>query len=142
MGLRINRETEAAALAGERRNDAAPGRIEQARDLLRHAGGSVRHRGDADFTVRGAISSASNNQSFEATFRAPRDHVDVGTKLHGRSRLRSGPESLEDVLTEHADIFEAIRERRPQDARLEMRHHLEHSRDQCLGCSVLGLRMR
>ncbi|MCA0848511.1 FadR/GntR family transcriptional regulator [Salipiger thiooxidans] len=142
MGLRINRETEAAALAGERRNDAAPGRIEQARDLLRDATGSMRHRGDSDFTVHGANSSASNNQYFDTTFRALRDHVDVGTKLHGESRLNSGPESLEDVLAEHADIVEAIRERRPEDARREMRHHLEHSRDQCLGGSVLGLRMR
>ncbi|WP_206893114.1 FCD domain-containing protein [Salipiger thiooxidans] len=92
--------------------------------------------------MNGAISGASNNQYFEATFRALRDDVDVGTKLHGESRLNSGPESLKDVLPEDADIVEAIGARRPEDARREMHHHLEHSRDQCLGGSVLGLSMR
>lgn len=141
MRQRVHGVTEAAALAGERRNDAAPGRIEQARDLLRDATGSMRHREDADVTVHGAISSASNNQYFEATFRALRDHVDVGTQVYGESRLNSGPESLEDGLAKHADV-EAIGERGAEDARREMRHHLEHSRNRLFGGSVLDLSMR
>ncbi len=140
--FRINLETEAAALAAERRNTELLGEIEKALDLLRAATGSLQHREDADFMFHSAIARASNNQYFEATFRALRDHVNVGMKLHGESLMNDGRKGLEEVLAEHTQIFEAIRDREPELARSGMRRHLEHSRDRLFGGGLLDLSLR
>ncbi|WP_353475992.1 FadR/GntR family transcriptional regulator (plasmid) [Salipiger sp. H15] len=140
--FRINLETEAAALAAERRNAALLGEIEQALELLRAATGSLQHREDADFMFHGSIARASNNQYFEATFRALRDHVNVGMKLHGESLMNDGRKGLEEVLEEHTKIFEAIRTQDPERARSEMGQHLRHSRDRLFGGGLLDLKMR
>ena len=140
--FRINLETEAAALAALRHNDEALTEIGRALELLRAATGSLQHREDADFMFHGAIAKASNNQYFEATFRALRDHVNVGMKLHGESLMNDGAKGLEDVLAEHARIYDGIRARDPQVARDEMRLHLEHSRDRLFGGGLLDLSMR
>ncbi len=139
--FRINLETEAAALAAARRNTAALTEIEQALDLLRAATGTLQHREDADFMFHSAVAQASNNQYFEATFRALRDHVNVGMKLHGESLMNDGRKGLEEVLAEHTAIFEAIRARAPEEARREMLNHLRHSRDRLFGGGVLDLMM-
>lgn len=139
--FRINLETEAAALAALRRNDAALDEIGQALDLLRAATGSLQHREDADFMFHGSIARASNNQYFEATFRALRDHVNVGMKLHGESLMSDGRKGLEAVLGEHTAIFDAVRKSDPDKARAEMRRHLEHSRDRLFGGGLLDLAM-
>ena len=139
--FRINLETEAAALAAERRNDTALAEIDRALDLLRDATGSLQHREDADFMFHGAIAKASNNQYFEATFRALREHVNVGMKLHGESLMTDGRKGLEAVLQEHAGIFAAIRAGDAEGARAGMRAHLEHSRDRLFGGGLLDLRM-
>nr|WP_157374398.1 FadR/GntR family transcriptional regulator [Salipiger sp. CCB-MM3] len=140
--FRINLETEAAALAAERRNAELLGEIEKALDLLRAATGSLQHREDADFMFHGSIARASNNQYFEATFRALRDHVNVGMKLHGESLMNDGRKGLEEVLDEHTRIYEAIGAQDPERARTEMRIHLEHSRDRLFGGGLLDLSLR
>ncbi|MCA0942076.1 FadR family transcriptional regulator [Yangia mangrovi] len=140
--FRINLETEAAALAAERRNAELLDDIEKALDLLRAATGSLQHREDADFMFHSSIARASNNQYFEATFRALRDHVNVGMKLHGESLMNDGRKGLEEVLAEHTQIFEAIRDREPELARRGMRSHLEHSRDRLFGGGLLDLSLR
>lgn len=139
--FRITLETEAAALAAQRRNDSVLGEIEEALDLLRAATGSLQHREDADFMFHGSIARASNNQYFEATFRALRDHVNVGMKLHGEALMSDGRKGLEAVLDEHTAIYEAIRDRDTASARERMKRHLEHSRDRLFGGGQLDLRM-
>lgn len=139
--FRINLETEAAARAALRHNTTILKEIEQALDLLRAATGSMQHREDADFAFHINIARASNNQYFEATFRALRDHVNVGMKLHGESLMNDGRKGLEEVLEEHSKIYAAIRERRSEDARALMRSHLEHSRDRLFGGALLDLKM-
>lgn len=141
--FRLNLETKAAGLAAERHNTAVLGEIEEALELLRDATGSQQHREDADFDFHLAISKASNNQYFEATLRALREHVNVGMTLHGQSLMRDGtPKSLEEVLDEHAGIFEAIRDGRAEDASRLMQLHLEHSRDRLFGGGLLDLSMK
>lgn len=140
--FRITLETQAAALAAERRNVAALERIDTALDLLTAATGSLQHREDADFMFHSAIAQAANNQYFETTFGALREHVNVGMKLHGDSLLNDGRKSLEDVLAEHTRIRDAIKAQDAEKARIEMRAHLEHSRDRLFGGGLLDLRMR
>lgn len=140
--FRITLETQAAAMAAERRNIDALAGIETALDLLRAATGSLQHREDADFMFHGAIAKASNNQYFEATFRALRDHVNIGMKLHGDTLMNDGRKGLEEVLAEHTRIFEAVRDGDAASASDEMRRHLEHSRDRLFGGGLLDLRMR
>ncbi|MFC6489303.1 FadR/GntR family transcriptional regulator [Nitratireductor sp. GCM10026969] len=139
--FRLNLETKAAALAAERHNAAALGDIEEALKLLRAATGSLQHREDADFAFHLAIAKASNNQYFETTLRALREHVNVGMKLHGQSLMTDGAKGLEEVLQEHTVLFDAIRNRRTDEAAGLMQMHLEHSRDRLFGGGLLDLRM-
>ncbi|OOY02984.1 MULTISPECIES: FadR/GntR family transcriptional regulator [unclassified Thioclava] len=139
--FRITIESQAAELAAGRRNEAILHDIEEALDQLRAATGSLQHREDADFAFHLAIAKAANNQYFEATLRALRDHVNVGMKLHGDALMSDGKKGLEGVLAEHTAIYEAVRDGRAEAARDLMRAHLEHSRDRLFGGGLLDLRM-
>ncbi|SDJ65935.1 FadR/GntR family transcriptional regulator [Aliiruegeria lutimaris] len=139
--FRLNLETEACALAAERRNDASLSEIEASLDLLRDATESLQHREDADFSFHLSILKASNNHYFEASLRALREQINVGMTLHGNAIITEGTEGLSQVLDEHLGIFEAIRQQKPEEARLRMRRHLEHSRDRLFGGGLLDLRM-
>ncbi|WP_068109176.1 FadR/GntR family transcriptional regulator [Tropicimonas marinistellae] len=140
--FRLNLETEAAALAADRRNTALLQEIEVALDLLRDATESQQHREDADFAFHHSIAKASNNQYFETSLRALREHIHVGMTLHGNAIINEGPGGLNAVLGEHTAIFEAIEQQKPEDARALMRGHLEHSRDRLFGGGLLDLRLK
>ena len=116
--------------------------IDRALGLLRDATGSLQHREDADFAFHLAISKASNNQYFEATMRALREHINVGMKLHGQSLMSDGAKGLQDVLAEHTAIRDAIADGQAERAAELMRGHLEHSRDRLFGGGLIDLRMR
>lgn len=140
--FRITIETQAAELAADRRNQDSLDEIGRALDLLRDATGSMQHREDADFAFHLGIAKASNNQYFEATMRALRDHINVGMKMHGQSLMPEGAKGLQDVLDEHSNIFEAIRNGDGALAGRLMQAHLEHSRDRLFGGGLLDLRMK
>ncbi|ABA81009.1 FCD domain-containing protein [Rhodobacter sphaeroides] len=140
--FRITIETDATWLAAQRRNPAILAEIEAALEQLRAATGSMQHREDADFAFHVGIARGANNQYYEATLRALRNHINVGMKLHGDALMTDGQKGLEGVLREHAGIFEAVRDGRADEARDQMRAHLEHSRDRLFGGSLLDLRMR
>ena len=137
--FRLTIETQAAALAAGRRDETALAGIAQALDLMRAATGSHQHREDADFAFHLAIAQASNNQYFEATFRALREHINVGMRLHGMSLMTGG--GLEETLAEHNGLFDAISTGDGERACELMRAHLEHSRDRLFGGGLLDLRM-
>lgn len=139
--FRLTIETKTAALAAERRNAAALADIATALDLMRVATGSHQHREDADFAFHLAIVLASNNQYFEATFRALREHINVGMRLHGASLLSGGGRGLEETLSEHVALYEAIAAGDAAKASELMRGHLERSRDRLFGGGLLDLRM-
>jgi GntR family transcriptional repressor for pyruvate dehydrogenase complex len=137
--FRICIETTAAALAADRRDPAAVAEIETALSLMDAATNSVTHREDADFAFHLAISKAANNQYFEASMRALRDHIYVGMKMHGQSLMSDGATGLREVFQEHSAIFKAIRDGKPETAEALMRKHLTHSRERLFGGTLINL---
>lgn len=140
--FRLTLEAQAASLAAGRHNAEALAAIDRALDLLRDATGSLQHREDADFAFHMAIAKAANNQYFEATMRALRDHINVGMKLHGQSLMSDGAKGLQEVLAEHSAIRDAIAAGQAAQAAALMRGHLEHSRDRLFGGGLIDLQMK
>ena len=108
--FRICIETMAARLAAGRRDEEALEEIATALSLMEGATDSQTHREDADFAFHLAVAKAANNQYFEASMRALREHIYVGMKLHGQSLMTDGAKALRNVFGEHSAIFAAIRD--------------------------------
>jgi GntR family transcriptional repressor for pyruvate dehydrogenase complex len=137
--FRICIETCAARLAAERRNKVALEEIGTALSLMQGATDSLTHREDADFAFHLAVAKAANNQYFEASMRALREHIYVGMKLHGQSLMTDGAKGLREVFGEHSAIFAAIRDGDGESAERLMREHLTHSRDRLFGGALIDL---
>jgi GntR family transcriptional repressor for pyruvate dehydrogenase complex len=137
--FRICIETCAARLAAGRRNEEALEEIGTALSLMEGATDSLTHREDADFAFHLAVASAANNQYFEASMRALREHIYVGMKLHGQSLMTDGAKGLKEVFGEHSAIFAAIRDGDGESAERLMRGHLTHSRDRLFGGTLIDL---
>lgn len=137
--FRVCLESTSARLAAERRDAQAMDEIRVALSLMDAATDSMTHREDADFSFHLAVAKAANNQYFEASMRALREHIYVGMKLHGQSLMTDGAKGLRDVFAEHAAIFEAIRSGEADRAEQLMRGHLVHSRDRLFGGAVIDL---
>jgi GntR family transcriptional repressor for pyruvate dehydrogenase complex len=137
--FRICIETCAARLAAGRRSDAALEEIGTALSLMQGATDSLTHREDADFAFHLAVAKAANNQYFEASMRALREHIYVGMKLHGQSLMTDGATGLKAVFGEHSAIFAAIRDGEGETAERLMRGHLTHSRDRLFGGTLIDL---
>ncbi|BBU55432.1 GntR family transcriptional regulator [Mameliella alba] len=126
--FRLTLEPEAAASAAERHDAAGLAAIEAALKLMRDATEQSRHREDADFAFHCAIARASGNQYFATAMEALEEHIAVGMQFHGIS-LKASNNGLAAVYAEHREIYEAIRDRRAEEARSLMRTHLQGSRD-------------
>jgi GntR family transcriptional repressor for pyruvate dehydrogenase complex len=137
--FRICIETSAARLAAGRRNREALEEIGTALSLMDAATDSLTHREDADFAFHLAVAKAANNQYFEASMRALREHIYVGMKLHGQSLMSDGAKGLKAVFGEHSAIFAAIRDGEADTAERLMRDHLTHSRDRLFGGALIDL---
>jgi GntR family transcriptional regulator, transcriptional repressor for pyruvate dehydrogenase complex len=137
--FRICIETMAARLAAARRNAEALEEIATALSLMQGATDSQTHREDADFAFHLAIAKAANNQYFEASMRALREHIYVGMKLHGQSLMTDGAKALKNVFEEHSAIYAAIRDRDADGAERLMQAHLTHSRDRLFGGTLIDL---
>jgi GntR family transcriptional repressor for pyruvate dehydrogenase complex len=137
--FRICIETTAAALAASRRDPAAIEEIETALSLMDAATDSLTHREDADFAFHLAIAQAANNQYFDTSLRALREHIYVGMKLHGQSLMTDGAKGLREVFHEHSAIFAAIRDGQAEKAEALMRNHLVQSRERLFGGTLINL---
>lgn len=137
--FRVCIEAMAARLAAARRDAAELEAIETALSLMQGATDSHLHREDADFAFHLAIAEATNNQYFEASMRALREHIYVGMKLHGQSLMTDGAKALKNVFDEHSAIFGAIRDGDGARAEQLMRAHLEHSRNRLFGGTLIEL---
>ncbi|WP_437376859.1 FadR/GntR family transcriptional regulator [Inquilinus limosus] len=126
--FRLTLEPEAAAQAAERHDAQSLQAIQDALELMRDATNRHRHREDADYMFHLAIARASRNQYFAKAMEALKDHIAVGMQFHGLS-LKLTAHGLREVFEEHNAIFEAIRDRKPDLARAQMRSHLSGSRD-------------
>jgi GntR family transcriptional regulator, transcriptional repressor for pyruvate dehydrogenase complex len=136
--FRLSIEPDHAHYAALRWNKSAFDAIASALDLMQAATRAHRHREDADFAFHCAIAEAANNHYYLSSLQALKDHIAVGMKFHGTSLL--GPQGgLGGVLDEHQAIFEAIRNRDADKARMAMRRHLERSRDRVFEGKMLDL---
>ena len=135
---RLTFEPEAAALAAQRRGDDNIVEIGKLLQVMRDATERRNHREDADFGFHLAITRAANNQYFETSMRALRDHIAVGMKFHGLS-LQTVSGGLDHVLEEHAAIFEAIKRKDADTARVAMKAHVKGSRDRLFEGRLLDL---
>jgi len=136
--FRLTIEPAAAALAAGRRSDAELAEIEKLLQLLRDATERRSHREDADFGFHLAITAAANNQYFETSMRALKEHIAVGMKFHGLSlqQMRGG---LDHVLVEHTQIYQAIANGEAEAARAAMLAHVRGSRDRLFEGRLLDL---
>lgn len=129
MEFRVAVEVEAAGLAAERRNETNLLRMGEALALFRRNMQDNTMATDADRAFHRAIADATNNSRF-------RLFVDeMGNRLIPRRVLGASfvdeagkVEFLATIEAEHLRILEAITERRPDEARLAMRRHLEDGR--------------
>jgi GntR family transcriptional repressor for pyruvate dehydrogenase complex len=137
--FRICLETTAARLAAARRNAETLQEIATALSLMEGATETQTHREDADFAFHLAIARAANNQYFEASMRALREHIYVGMKLHGQSLMTDGAKALRNVFGEHSAIFAAIRDGDGETAERLMRAHLAHSQNRLFGGAMIDL---
>lgn len=136
--FRLTIEPDHAYHAALRWNDAALEAIATALNLMADATRAHRHREDADYAFHAAIAEATNNHYYMSSMQALKDHISVGMKFHGVSLM--GPRSgLSGVYEEHRGIFEAIRARDGETARMRMRLHLEGSRDRVFEGRALDL---
>ena len=136
--FRLTIEPAAAALAATRRGDAALAEIGHLLETLRDATERQSHREDADFSFHLAITAASNNQYFETSMRALKDHIAIGMKFHGLS-LRTVRGGLDHVLEEHRAIFAAIQAGQADAAHDAMKRHVQGSRDRLFEGRMLDL---
>lgn len=129
MEFRVSIEVEAAGLAAERRTEVHLLRMEQALAQFRRAMGEKSMATESDRAFHRAVADATGNNRF-------RLFVDeMGERLIPRRTLgasfvdeASKAEFLGHIETEHLKILAAIADRKPDDARLAMRRHLEDGR--------------
>jgi DNA-binding FadR family transcriptional regulator len=128
LELRIGVESQAAALAAERRSEAELAAIAAAVENFAGAVRAGSRPAQADFAIHLAIAKASGNRYIQDLT----DHL--GPLLIPRMRVEmptegQGAEALEHALREHQAVLDAIVARDPDEARRAMRRHLTRSLD-------------
>jgi GntR family transcriptional repressor for pyruvate dehydrogenase complex len=130
LELRIGIETEAAALAAQRRTEKNLDAMRKALDALGYA---LEHGNDAvaaDFLFHQEIARATQNDHFAELM------TTLGSGIIPRARLEAAQamtderrQYLRRVNGEHESIFDAIAAQDPDGARAAMRTHLANSRE-------------
>ncbi|WP_066255566.1 FadR/GntR family transcriptional regulator [Hydrogenophaga flava] len=130
LELRISLESEAAALAAQRRS---PESLSAMAAALASFHAAIHADSDAvpsDFQFHVEVARATGNRHFAELM------TYLGTMIIPRTRLNTAaraPEGrlayLERVHREHEDILDAIRRQEPEAARAAMRTHLSNSRE-------------
>ena len=130
LELRIGVETEAAALAAQRRTDANLATMRQALNAVAQAVDEGRDAVAADFQFHLEIARATQNSHFTELMST------LGSMIIPRARLQSSDDQSDErrqylrrVNGEHENIFDAIVGQDPEAARAAMRTHLANSRE-------------
>ena len=134
LELRIGLETEAAALAAQRRGEGNLAALRTALDAIVEGVEAGRDAVAADFQFHLEVARATQNSHFTELMST------LGSMIIPRARLdgagdAAGPPSLERqqylrrVNAEHQSIFDAIVAQDPEGARAAMRTHLANSRE-------------
>ena len=129
MEFRVSVEVEAAGLAAERRTEVHLLRMEQAMAQFRRAMHENSLATDADRAFHRAIADATNNNRFRLFVEEMGDRL-IPRRTLGASFVdeASKTEFLGHIETEHLRILAAVTDRKPDDARIAMRRHLEDGR--------------
>ena len=130
LELRISLESEAAALAAQRRSDESLSAMAAALAAFHCAIHADSDAVPSDFQFHVEVARATGNRHFAGLM------TYLGTMIIPRTRLKtaaSAPEGrlpyLERVHHEHESILDAIRRQEPEAARAAMRTHLSNSRE-------------
>jgi len=130
LELRIGVETEAAALAAQRRTDHNLRAMREALDAVATAVDAGRDAVTADFQFHLEIARATQNSHFAELMGT------LGTMIIPRARLAALDDRNEErrqylrrVNGEHESIYDAIVGQDPDGARAAMRTHLANSRE-------------
>jgi DNA-binding FadR family transcriptional regulator len=128
LELRIGIETEAAALAAQRRTAAELAAMRAALDDFARALDEGRDAAEADFRFHAEIARATHNEHFSSLLMA------LGTRSIPRVRLAEEADAsrlayLRRVNGEHDNIYDAIAAGDAEAARAAMRTHLANSRE-------------
>ena len=129
MEFRVSVEVEAAGLAAERRTEVHLLRMEQALAQFRRAMQENSLATEADRAFHRAIADATNNNRFRLFVDEMGDRL-IPRRTLGASFVdeASKTEFLGHIETEHLRILAAVTDRKPDEARLAMRRHLEDGR--------------
>jgi DNA-binding FadR family transcriptional regulator len=132
LEFRMAVEGMAAALAAERRSEAAFGRIEAAH---RHFVAEI-ERGEflwsSDRAFHLAIADAAGNEFFAESLESSEVRLADLMAVSLRLTSKRSPQRGQTVAQEHANIVEAIRLKEPGAARIAMEHHILQARRRML----------
>lgn len=130
LELRIGIESDAAALAAQRRTEAHLAAMREALDRMSAAIDASEDAVAPDFDFHRTIAEATGNRHFTHLFSY------LGALLIPRARLQTfryfaadRTEYLRRVNREHEDIYQAIKRQDQEAARSAMRLHLSNSRE-------------
>ena len=134
LELRIGLETEAAALAAQRRTEANLAQMRKALDAVMEGVEAGRAAVAADFQFHLEVARATQNSHFAELMGT------LGSMIIPRARLDPDADSgaelgaehqqyLRRVNAEHESIYDAIASQDPEGARAAMRTHLANSRE-------------
>lgn len=133
LELRIGMETEAAALAAQRRTSTNISAMREALNNVAAAVDAGRDAVAADFQFHLEIARATQNSHFAELMRTlgsmiiPRARLDAGAAIAAPDDDRR--QYLRRVNGEHESIYDAIVSQDPDAARAAMRTHLANSRE-------------
>jgi len=123
-------EGQAAEWAAERATDADQQRLDQAFNVLSASfdGDNTDKRSDADIAFHQAVGDAAHNVLIGhlsgALLRLMHDNIRLNL-----GELKSVPAASRLLMTQHAAIYNAIRERKPQAARAAAETHIDFVRE-------------
>ena len=130
LELRISLETEASALAAQRRSAEQVARMEALLETITRSAKRGGDAADADFDFHLCVAEASGNHFFLDLMRH------LGRSIIPRTRIDSAGvakldrvDYVREVNREHGDVLRAIANGDPDAARAAMRTHLVNSRE-------------
>lgn len=126
--FRAGHEAAAAALAAERWQEEDLERIKEALDLLEICLKNGTVGIDEDRRFHEAVAQATRNQYYISIQASLASSIATGMNITRQLSLLRTPERLRSVQLEHDAIFEAIRQRDREEARLAMERHILNAR--------------
>lgn len=125
---RVFFEGEMAFLAAERRDDDDLKAIKSALDDMKRGGHPFLGTAESDYEFHIAVMAAAKNDFAFSLYKSIRHQIMVGLRL-GRSLLPLLPEAtMQNVIAEHTEVYNAIRDRDAPRARAAMRAHIDFFR--------------